>query len=258
MSLPLILNKGLSTEYTFPRSFSLDALPWMKRVDEMERVHQHGTVLTGDERIKTRIGRIWGTLNYSTRDAFRTALENMRNACYQEKPKLYADEYWPGKYLMIGSVSDFITNYLVTLRAADIEIIFKVIDPFWYSEDASSRAWSITANILSRTVTNSGLMEAHPIITYKAGGSQISLKVRNEDDGNREFTYSKAGGVLTLNEILEVDCVEGTVKKNGTNDIYNYRGPILRLVSGANRIRTTIIGAVGTSRIQFDFRARWL
>lgn len=252
--MSLILNQGLSTEYTFPRSFSLDALLWAKRTGESERAHQHGTIITADKKLTSRPVRIWGTLSSSSRVAFRTELEAMRKACYQDDPTLHASDYWAGRYVILDSIDVFDTVYLVTLRAADISILFKVTDPFWYATTPTSRAWSITAATLSRIVENLGSVEMSPVITYRAGGAQTQLKVRNNQN-SEEFTYS---GTLALNDELEVDCKEGTVKKNGTDDIVNYVGPFLRLLSGNNSIRTVITGTVGTSRIQFDFRPRWL
>ena len=52
--MSIILNKGLSTEYTFPRNFSIDPPPWAKRLNEMERAYKHGAVITGDEMVKAR------------------------------------------------------------------------------------------------------------------------------------------------------------------------------------------------------------
>lgn len=253
MSAP-ILNRGLSTQYTFPRSFSMDAPPFFKRVDEAERVHQHGAIITADKKLKSRPLRIWGTLSSSTRPIFRISLEDMRKACYQDDPTLHADEYWPDKYLILDSVADFETTYLVSLRAADINILFRVTDPFWYANSETIRAWSITNANLTRTVSNGGSVEAYPVITYKAGGAQTRLRVRNNVN-SEEFFYTR---VMALNDEVEFDCVEGTVKLNGTDDIVNFTGPFLELFSGNNDIRTIITGTVGTSRIEFVFRARWL
>lgn len=252
--MSLILNQGLSTEYTFPRNMSMDAMPWMKRVTEAELVHQHGTVITSDKKLQSRPLRIWGTLFYSTRPAFRDELERLRVACYQDDPTLHTSNYWPDKYVILDSVVSFDTIFLVTLRAADLDILFRVTDPFWYASAQTTRAWSITAANLTRSVNNGGLVEVYPVITYRAGGAQTQLRVRNNVN-SKEFTYS---GTMALNDEVEFDFAEGTVKLNGTDDIVNFTGPFLELFSGNNDIRTIITGTVGTSRIEFTFRARWL
>ena len=253
--MSLILDRGLPTEYIFPRNFSMDAMPWMKRISEVELAHQHGTVITSDKKLQSRPLRIWGTLFYSTRPSFREALERLRAACYQDDPTLHASDYWPDKYVILDSLVSFDTTFLVSLRAADLDILFKVTDPFWYAISLTERAWSITAAILARNVANNGHVETYPVITWTAGGTQTLLKIKNNSYGGEEFTYD---GGLVIGDILEIDCQKGTVKKNGTSDIHNYSGPFLRLVGGSNSIETTIVGTVGTSKIEISFRARWL
>jgi len=233
----------------------MDAVPWTRRITELARAYQHGTVITSDKAIGSRPLRIWGTLYSPPRSAFRTALENLRDACHLDNPTLHADDYWPGKYIVLNSAQNFDTKFLVTLMAADIDILFKVTDPFWYDESETTRAWTITATILARTVSNSGLARVHPIITYRAGGAQTNVKIENVSDGNKYFEYV---GALALNDVLVVDCEAGTVEVNGTNMIANLRYAFWELIAGNNSIRTTITGTVGNSRMQVVFRPRWL
>ncbi len=107
----------------------------------------------------------------------------------------------------------------------------------------------------SGTVSNGGDVEVHPIITFTAGGTITNVKVENAQDGGKYFNYS---GLLVLDDVLEVDCQKGTVKKNGVDDIANFADSFIKLASGDNAITVTITGTPADSNLKFEFRERYL
>ena len=253
--MSITLNRGLATEYSFPQDrFSLDQLPWMRRFSESERAYQHGSVVTSDDKIKSRPGRIWGTISYSTRLAFRTALEQLRAACYIDDPTLHADEFWPDRYIII-KVRNVDGEYYPSLMSGTVEVIFQATDPFWYSDTLYVDNQTILVSPYTFTLTYDGLIETPPLIIYTSGGAQIRLRMLNAGDGSREWIYTEN---LNLNDKLEVDIAEGTVKRNGTSRMHKWRGTWWNLMPGSNQIRVGITGAVGSSALQIDYRKRWL
>ncbi len=254
--MSITLNRGLATEYSFPQNrFSLDQLPWMRRFSEAERAYQHGSVVTSDSRIKSRPGRIWGTISFSTRAAFRTALEQLRAACAIEDPTLHADEFWPDRYVNIR-VKNVDGVYYPNLMAGEVEVLFQAIDPFWYSDTLSSVITTLTSQPQFITITNNGEMETVPLITYTAGAAQMRVRLRNNSDGNRELDYQ---ATLGLNDVVILNAANGTVTLNGTTHIEKLTGAWWNLVVGANVIRVGITGAIGAaSTLQIQWRERYL
>ena len=252
MSVNLItLNRGLATEYSFPQNrFSLDQLPWMRRFSEAERAYQHGSVITSDDRIKSRPGRIWGTISYSTRAAFRTALEQLRGACYIEDPTLHADDLWPDRYITI-KVKSVDGVYYPNLMAGEVEVIFQATDPFWYSDTLSSVTTVLTSQPQNIIITNGGEIETPPIFAYTAGADQMRLKARNTNDNNQEWDYQ---ATLELNNILIVNTETGAVTLDGTTHIEKFTGAWWDLVPGSNEIRigeTVILLTPSTLQIKW-------
>ena len=257
MSTNLItLNRGLATEYSFPQNrFSLDQLPWMRRFSEAERAYQHGSVVTSDDKIQSRPGRIWGTISYSTRAAFRTALEQLRGACYIEDPTLHADDFWPDRYIII-KITSVDGVYYPNLMAGEVEVAFQATDPFWYSDTLSSVTRILTSQPETFTITNNGEAETPPIITYTAGAGQMRVRVRNANDANRELDYQ---ATLELNNVLIMNAESGVVTLDGTTHIEKLTGAWWSLVVGANVIRVGITGALGAaSTLQIQYRERYL
>lgn len=254
--MSITLNRGLATEYSFPaRRFSLDPLPWMRRYAEAERAHQHGVVVTSDNMIKSRPGRIWGTLSYASRAAFRTALEQLRGACYVEDPTLHADDYWPNRYITI-KVTAVDGVYYPSLASGEVEVIFQATDPFWYSDTLESVTTVLASQPQLISVVNDGEIETIPVITYTAGGNQMRVRIRNNSDGNRELDYQ---ATLGLNDVLILDVAEGTCELNGTTHIEKLTGAWWNLQLGSNAIRVGITGNLGVaSTIQIQYRERYL
>ncbi len=254
--MSITLNRGLTTEYSFPvRRFSLDPLPWMRRFAEAERAHQHGSVITSDDMIKSRPGRIWGTLSYSTRAAFRAALEELRGACYVEDPTLHADDYWPNRYITI-KVKGVDGIYYPNLVAGEVEVIFQATDPFWYSDTLRSVTTVLASQPQLISIANNGEIETPVKITYTAGAAQMRVRLRNANDGNRELDYQ---ATLGLNDVVILDVEEGTCELNGTTHIEKLIGAWWNLQPGSNTIRVGITGNLGTaSTIQIQYRERYL
>lgn len=259
--MSLILDKNKSTQYTFPSSFSIDPPPWAKRLNELERAYKHGSVITGDEKVEARPLRVWGTLYNNNRAAFITALDNMNAACYRKDQTLHATEHWTDRYLNIPSIANFSYTPLVTLFAADVEAIFRVTDPFWYSDSESSNIQNglVSSNLSS--FIGGGQIEISPTIYVIVASGKINrVKLQNNSDGNRNFTYERT---MSAPKGFRIRCATGEIHHwNGESyveDAASFDGAFYRILTGSNAIRVTVDGTNGTLvNISHYWRIKWL
>lgn len=255
--MSIILNKGLSTEYIFPRNFSMDPPPWTKRLKEMERAYKHGSVITGDEMVEARPLRIWGTLFESTRQAFRDELDLMQKTCYLKGLTLHADEWWPNRFLYVD-LSDFSREDYPTLRSGPVDILFRVTDPFWYSTTQSKNSQNGLGPGNLALITNGGQIEVSPTIHVRVATGNVTLvTLQNTSDANRYFTYTLS---MAPPRGFRIRCASGEVHRwSGTGyfeDYESFIGTFYRLQPGFNQIVLAVVG--GTVNIMHVWRNKWL
>lgn len=257
--MSLILNQGLTSQYIFPRGFSLDAPPWAKRLNELERAYKHGAAITGDEMIKARPLRVWGLLWRTNRTAFQTALDSMERACYRRALTFHSSDHWTNRYLTVDC-ANFAMDYVVTLFAADVDILFRIVDPFWYSDTLSSHLQSGTAGGgLGPPPDNTGQIEVSPTIyIYTASGTITSISLANNSDLSRTWTWT---GNLPVGRGIRIRGFQGQIHRwTGTawvDGSPQFTGTFYRLQPGQNLIVLTLTGT-GTVDITHQWRAKWL
>jgi len=257
--MSLILNQGLSSQYTFPRGFSIDAPPWAKRLNELERAYKHGAAITGDEMVKARPLRVWGVLWRTNRTAFQSALDSMEGACYLRASTFHATDHWTNRYLTVDC-ANFAIDYLVTLFAADVDVLFRVTDPFWYSDTLNSDLQSGLGSGSLTSIVNAGQIEVSPLIQIRVvTGTVTSIALTNSNDLFRGFTYTRN---LTVGRGVRIRCAEGQVHRwTGTayvDDLPGFTsGTFYRLQPGNNNIVLTLTGG-GTIDITHYWRIKWL
>lgn len=256
----IVLNKGLPGQYLFPRTFSIDPPPWSKRLNELERAYKHGSVITGDEMVKARPVRVWGTLAYSNALVFQNELDLMEATCYMKRLTLHADRWWPNRYLCVD-LSNFARIDYPTLQAGEIDILFRITDPFWYSTTMSSNSQNgVTSGNLT-PFSNNGQIEVSPDIHVRipVGSSITAITVGNLSDGNRNFTYTRALGV---GKGFRVRGSVGTVHywsgAGYADDIASFTGTFYRLQPGSNQIVLAITPPGATVNITHYWREKWL
>jgi len=248
--------------YEFPSGCELVEESWEKRLDTEMRAYQNGAVLIGDEMVKPRIITVHGIFNATTINTTYGAtllanLKEMKKQCYTQDLRLYPGSQYTDEFYYVECLS-FEPTFLGMTEAVEVWIDFQCSDPFrYYKDETTDSETGITSSPHTYTVTNGGDIEVYPVITFTGGASTslTKLKVANAQDGNKYFEVSTAIGD---GDEIEVDCEEGTVKKNGTSTISNFTGSFLKLASGDNSITLTLTGTVGTCQCDFVFRKRWL
>jgi len=256
--MSIILNKGLSTEYTFPRNFSMDPPPWAKRLDELERAYKHGSVITGDEMVKARSLRVWGTLFKSTRQAFRDELDLMQQTSYLKGLTLHADEWWPNRFLYVDC-SDFAREDYPTLRSGPVDILFRITDPFWYSTTQNEDSQNGLGPGNLTAIVNGGQIEVSPTIHVRvATGTVTIVRLQNISDGGRYFTYTRT---MSPPRGFRIRCASGEIHRwSGAayfEDPAGFEGTFYRLQPGSNQIVISVVGG-GTVNVMHIWRDKWL
>jgi len=235
--------------------------PWSKRQGSEPKVYQHGATKMSDEKVEERIISIQGVFNVSMINttygvALRDNLKEMKQQCYTEDLRLYFDTAYSDEYYNVECLS-FEHTFLQTITIVEIFIDFICSDPFRYYKDETTDTKNpvVSGTPYALTSDNDGDIEVSPVISYTAGGTQTNVKIENAGDAAKYFEY--AGGLVNT-DVLEVDCLEGTVEKNGSDDIADFTGSFFNLVSGTNTINITITGTAGTSICVMTFRKRYL
>lgn len=255
-----------NTLYTFGKGVNIEGYPLGKRIGEEEIAYQNGTIITSDKKLKSRLITLSGILNktqagvdITTSAAFEAELEALLKAVNNEDMQLYG--YKSNKYINLDCLEDFDHEWIYANKLGFIELIFIASDPHWYYKNETTDNNTVDESPEEFTVTNGGDIAVFPVITFTCGaGSDISkIKISNDDDAGKYFEYEPASN-LGSGDIVEVDCKEGTVELNGSDDMahFNDGSAFLKLVSGDNDITVTITGTVGTNTCKFVFRKKYL
>lgn len=252
----ILKNTSDVTQYTFPSGCDVVEEPFAKRLDTENRAYAHGGILVSDRKVETRFISLHGIFGKASQALMETELNSMKKACYTEDLRLYSTQNEDDFYKV--EVLSFESTFLGKIGVVEINIEFQCADPFRYAKNpvtTDTKNPVVSGTPYALTNDNDGDIEVSPIISYTAGGTQTNIKIENAGDAAKYFEY--AGGLVNT-DILEVDCLEGTVEKNGSDDIANFTGSFFNLVSGVNTINITVTGTLGTSVCVITFRKKYL
>lgn len=190
--------------------------------------------------------RVAGVLAATNAASLRTTIDSMAAAFKngRQKMALFNDRY----AYALNTAFDYSFMETPGLNMAAYNAEFLADDPYWSSETLSTSTVTDATNS-SFDVTNGGNAPACPVVTLTAQSTTSYVKIAN-DTRNEYFEYS---GALAPGDVLEVDSLNKTVKKNGANDIGHFTNDFLKIDSGANTISYT----GPTNQVQIAWRNRW-
>lgn len=258
------LKNSSNTEvYEFPRGCNLWAEPWAKRQETEPRAYQHGGVKVSDEKVETRVISVHGIFDVSGVNATYGAtlaanLKEMKQQCYTEDLRLYPGSQYTDEYYNVECLN-FESEFRETITIVEVYIDFICSDPFRYYKDETTDSNTVDESPEDFTVANDGDIETFPVITFTAGAAAdfSKLKIENAEDGGKYFEYEPAANITT-DDVIVIDCSEGTVELGGVDDIAHFTGSFIKLASGTNNLTVEITGTTGTNTASFVFRKRWL
>jgi hypothetical protein len=217
-------------EYTFNNTFMVKGFSWKRRTKQEDIAFSHGSKDTGDGKVDARAIIVKGIIHANTVAEYETAMEDLNKALYKEDQKLYFDNT---KYINVYRVESISHENKegAFLYVAEIEIKFEAIDPFFYQFTQSIDFQFITASPYQFNITNSGNVEAFAVIGMTTRVTNADFTLKNITAG-LSFSYQDASFVA--GNTLMIDGQEGTVKRNGVDQIRYFSGTFLPLVSGVN------------------------
>lgn len=126
-----------------------------------------------------------------------------------------------------------------TYRFAYLDLVFSCNDPFGYDTTATTDNQTITVNDTTKVIANAGQHYAFPVVTITFVQAQTHIYVENDNISGNRFDVSKT---FEVDDVLEVDCKNKTVKLNGTA---SYAG----FGSGGSELAEWIMLAAGNNSI---------
>ncbi len=254
----ILKNTSDSTIYTFPGGVDLVEEPFTKRLNTEPRAYAHGGILVSDRKVETRFIFLHGIFGKASQALMETELNSMKKACYTEDLRLYSTQNEDDFYKV--EVLSFESTFLGKIGVVEINVEFQCADPFRYAKNpVTTDSNTVDESPEAFTVSNGGDIETFPVITWTAGAAANFSKVRiaNAEDGAKYFEYEPAANI-TVGQVIEIDCQEGTVELDGSDDISHFSGSFIKLASGTNNITVTLTGTSGTNVAAFVFRKKYL
>ncbi len=203
-------NSGNTLVYEFPSSCNFESESWNKRLKSASRVHQHGSVITADERVGSRIISVRGIFGLSHINATYGAtvsanLKEMKQQCYAQNLRLYPGAQYGDEYYNVECRS-FEGYWRRATPIIEVDIDFLVVDPFRYYKDTTT-----DTSYLSQSLSLNGSGYASI-----ADGSQAGLDMGESDfmfegwiktstTGNTQRLFWKFSGGIYYTFTVETD-----------------------------------------------------
>ncbi len=246
--------------YTFGEGFSIGGYNSSKRTETKLRAYQHGARITADKKLNPRLLTISGVLyeteagvKINTSATFETEWDELMEQINKETLHIYG--YKIDRYIIAECLENSKHEWVGRNNAGKIGLFFRCENPFWLSTSETQSSQNVTASGQTKNWTVSGKESTYPVVRYTAGGNQTVVKLKNQSAGNREITYTAS---LANTDHIDINMIEGTCKKNGSDDIVSMTGAFWELRTGVNTIEVTITGIAGTSSLRLTYRDRWL
>lgn len=238
-------------EFYLPKTFEVRAEPIAKKSSTLDVAYSHGARDVSDGMFGKRVVEISGKI-WADNDAdYNTAWDAIAEHLIKENFRIQNRN----RQIYIKKLEDISHTYPSTVwyPYGEVGVRFLAVDPFWYSKDEKTKNIVINAPSVEFAWGIGGKIEVHPIISIRNYATNTDFTLRNITDTNREFRVQNAYALEGTT--IEVDCVEGTVKRDGTDIISSFSKMFLRLLGGReNRFRYTGANCL----ISMTYREAWI
>jgi phage-related protein len=234
--MSLIFTDTAAATKTLDANFKIKGFPFKKRSSMVTLAYRDGGRNVSDNKIDPRVIQIEGIVRAASAAAYETAIQDY----YVWLNKLDLKLAWTaGKYINVREITDITPQFVDGgfLRICKLSFNCQCEDPFVYYDALTSDVKVIAASPTTWVIANAGSYEEFPVIEIVNAANNPNVIVENTTDNTRFFTYDDANFLNT--DTLAVDNKEGTVEKNGANNIDKFGGSFLRLLVGNNTIKYT-------------------
>lgn len=229
-------------------AFGSDILSWSTRtdvsVDAAEIPKRDGQIITGGK-LSVREYELRGQLVAATPTALRTLRDTMMQTLANRTDNLYLfdDRYVEARLISISE--SFVEG--AALCALDFILIFQSTLPYELGTTLQSGTLlTTTSGNQTLQITNAGNYTAYAKIKVTAPSSPSIVNDCTVTNLTTDEAFEYVGTVA-VNKSLVVDgtVVPFTVTNDGTADVANYSGDVIKLTPGTNNIQINAV--VGTT-----------
>jgi len=223
--------------YNFPPSFWITDDGSSQTQNIRNKAYAAGGRNIADGYLQARTILVEGALRADTLATLETAKRNLVKACFAGGKLSVVDDVVK-RYIIVSNAM-FDSSYQGDYRLEiPFPISFLAENPFW--QDATEiEDINIVAGNDEFTIDNSGSdFLIYPVIEILAdqGVALPGIKLTNASDGGMSCEYNDPNFVQ--NDLLEIDCRNGTVKRNSNSTIEFFNpARFLRLQNLVNTIR---------------------
>ena len=221
------LTDALGNVYTFPANFRVNGFNWKKKTRITEVAFADGGDETGDNKQSTRLIEIEGVL--ADNATYFTTQNTLNSWLIKKDMKLCINS---GTYINVKTIGGASYSFFDGAYGRVSKVKFSCIctDPYFYSDTLTVVSTLITTIPQTITLVNSSLFSILPIYTITNIANNPSVIIENTTDGGNFFSYTDAA--FLAGDVLIVNTLDGTVKKNGINVILNFLGSFPRIIAG--------------------------
>lgn len=213
------------------------------QIDAANVPKRPGQIITGGK-ISVREYELRGSIVGTTATDVRDQIDEMFAAIVNVTGNLFlfSDRYIEAR------LASFTMAYVEgsAMEVVDFSLIFRSTLPFEVSADIETvNLTTTTASNQETTVTNDGNTEAYAVITVTAPSSPAINNDCTITNVTRDESFQYLGIIaVTKSLIVDSTVVPFSVENDGTSDIANFSGQVIKLDPGANTIRiNAVVGA---------------
>jgi len=228
--------------------------------EEITSIPRIPGVITENEKLSRKPINVKGILRGTSHSNLLARMSDFSEYLYSGSNKKFARYGLTDRYYWVKCTRPM-PEPAVLVNFAMYEIFFTCNDPFAYDNTPDTDDRTITIKDDAYIIANGGHYWAYPVITVTFNQPQNHIYIQNNGiDGNR-FDISKA---FIINDELEVDCKNGTVKLNGSNNPVGFGDggegclDFIILSKGNNEIQVGTDDETINIDVNFNFRKAYL
>ena len=232
-----ISNKNTTLDLT---GWTYNISPYKRRVGVQQKYSQNGAWTSGDGKVSSRTIQVSQDLAAKNDTDYMTLIEGIAGIFYDDYAPFYLHDTDTGRRARVELESINETwSHGTERRLTRITINLIMLDAFFENNLVESISWLNVANTNTKIITNSGLVDAFPVITVTALADNAEFSIINQ---NTEDSITIGTNLFTTGIIVTIDCVNGNVT----------------LSDGVTEIDISYAIADGTGFIFFDLDANVL
>ena len=192
--------------------------PYKRRVGVQQKYSQNGAWTSGDGKVSSRTIQLSQDLTAKNDTDYMTLIESIAGLFYDDYTPFYLHDTDIGRRARVELESINETwSHGVERRMTRITVNLIMLDAFFENNNVQTISWLNAANLGTKLVTNSGLVDAFPVITVTALANNAEFSIINQET---QDSITIGTNLFTTGIVIIIDCVNGTVTlSDGVTDL---------------------------------------